>query len=80
MHQPRHFTRAFPQSRTWQEALAEVHEWMWNKWSALPVGVQRPVSPEGPQVPGYIAADLLMQLQRAVDSMPAQPTKYGKRS
>lgn len=54
--------------RTWQEALALVHQHNWEKWEKLqdtyPVGGQRV------QVPGELPDDIVEQLEDTIKSLP----------
>ena len=62
------FSRTFVERRTWQEALALVHQHNWEKWEKLqdtyPVGGQRV------QVPGELPDDIVEQLEDTIKSLP----------
>ena len=73
-----HCTRAFGAKRSWQEALAESHQWMWQKWQELPQALQGSIS-EG-QAPGFIDAATLQAIEPFIAAMPEERKKYGKRA
>ena len=64
------FTRTFVTSRSWEQALSEVHSHNWNKWSLLR---EDPLyafwGGQEEQTPGHIPQELLDQLKPTIDSL-----------
>ena len=57
--------------RSWQEALHEVHKWLWEKWQI--VESEFPLTPTCVrQVPGEVPADVLAELVPIIRDMPAE--------
>lgn len=58
----------FGKSRTWQDALSQVHEHCWRKWAMLKKKL--PLPPAEQQTPGVIAQAVLDSLEPIIEGMP----------
>ena len=71
------FTASFAQRHSWQDALANIHEFNWRKWHM--VKEELPL-PEGmsAQTPGVVPKDVLDQLAPYIQRLPTLK-RYGKK-
>ena len=70
-HRQKTYSKKFGASRSWQEALCEVHQWLWEKWQI--VEQDFPLADScARQVPGEVPADVLEALGPIVLDMPAE--------
>ena len=71
-HRQMYYSNTF-KKKSWQDALSQVHEWMWEK--AILAGLD---TSEPAQVPGQVPVQVLDGLKHEMDSLPA-PKDYAKR-
>ena len=68
------FSKSFAEKVTWQEALRQVHKYMWEKWNVVkakfPLGAN-----QAPQKPGEVEKSIFDQLKETIDNLPPV-TKY----
>ena len=70
-------SRSFANPRvTWEDALAEVHDFTWRKWK-LVMDVSPLTLETGEQCPGHVPNDVLELLRPVIDNM-MPPTNYPK--
>ena len=74
VHRQKTYSKKFSKTgsgRSWQEALHEVHKWLWEKWQI--VESEFPLTPTCVrQVPGEVPADVLAELVPIIRDMPAE--------
>ena len=69
------FSRSFV-NKSWQDALAECHMRVWQKWGFQKSGLPLP-SGMAEQEPGVVPDSVLEALQPFIDNLP-EAKKYGK--
>ena len=71
-HKQMFFSRSFKTRMSWQDALSEIHAWMWEKATSAGLETQEV------QVPGEVPAEVLNGLKAEMDNLPA-PKDYSGR-
>lgn len=69
-------SRAFGVCRTWQEALAEVHDFLWGKFLQSGKTVPGTVL----QVPGVVPAHVMSDMAEIISSLPERKQYGGAKS
>ena len=74
LHKQQTFSKRFGTAVSWQDALREVHAWLWEKW--LVVADEYPLMAErSVQTPGVVAQDVLDALAPEIEELPP-PKRY----
>lgn len=71
-------SRSFASRLSWEDALAEVHDFTWRKWKLL-MDVSPLTLETGEQRPGCVPQEVLDLLKPVIENMDA-PTTYPKKS
>ena len=74
----KHFTRNFGANRSWQDALCECHQRLWEKWGYISTSLPLPEGKQ-PQEPGVVPDDVLAAIGHHIDKLPKKKDYTTKR-
>ena len=74
----KHFTRSFGPSRSWQDALSECHQRLWEKWGYISTSLPLPPGSQ-PQEPGVVPDAVLEAMAHHIGKMPVKKDYTTKR-